>query len=237
MQRCWAITRNLQFCGRRGNWWLFCGEHRRQPLVWVFVLTFTVLAGTASILSYVEQLRFRETAQVKELPVPTPSPLLEGRAIPTSQSPAPLFQSPPVSDVKKTITPGQVTITGYLVDNYFGDVEHFGMLEGKVGEYYKNEQIDPMERIKSRSRATLLAPRSIRSGYSIVYYGPLAPEGTDSTKVWPSEGGTLRLDKVGNGLAKTILTFSKKGAGVRVEAIGQEANNRFNVMSMKEVEE
>jgi hypothetical protein len=188
------------------------------------------------MLSYVGQLRFRETAQVKERPAPTPSPTSEGQARPTSQSPAP-FQTPSVSDVKKTITPGQVTITGYLVDNYLADVEHFGMLEGKPGEYYTNEQIDPMERIKSRSRASLLAPRSIPSGYSIVYYGPLSPEGTDSTKVWPSEGGTLRLDKVGDGLAKTILTFSKKGAGIRIEAIGQELNNRFNVISMKEVEE
>lgn len=237
MQRCWGLTRNLQFCGRRGNWRLFCNEHRRQPLGWICFLIFTVLAGTASILSYVGQIRFRETAQVNELPATTPSPTLESQARPTSGSPAPL-STPPVSDVNKTITTGQVTITGYLVDNYFGDVERFGLLEGKVGEVYTNEQIDPFERIKSRSRATLLSPRSLRSGYSIAYNGAFSPEGTDSTKFSPySGGGTLRLDKVGNGLAKTILTFSKKGAGVRVEAIGQEVNNQFKVSSMKEVEQ
>jgi len=198
-----------------------------------------VLAGTASILSYVEQLRFRETAQGKEPPARTPSPLLEGQAIPTSQSPAPFFQTPSVSDVKKTITPGQVTITGYLVDNYFGDVERFGMLEGKVGDIERGDEIGPMNKIRLRLRVKMLEARSIRSGYSIVYDGPSYPSGLSADgRVLPSnEGGTLQLDRVGNGLAKTILTFSTKSAGVRVEATGQEVNNRFKVSSMKEVEQ
>ena len=56
MKRCWAITRSLNRCGRIGPWRLFCPEHRKQPIVWLFVLVFTVLAGTASILGYFSTL-------------------------------------------------------------------------------------------------------------------------------------------------------------------------------------
>jgi hypothetical protein len=49
--RCWGLVRNLHRCGRVGEWRLFCHEHRRQPIVWLFVLIFTVVAGIASITS------------------------------------------------------------------------------------------------------------------------------------------------------------------------------------------
>ena len=49
--RCWGRTRNLQRCGRIGDWRLFCDEHRFQPLGWLFVLVFTVVGGFASIQS------------------------------------------------------------------------------------------------------------------------------------------------------------------------------------------
>lgn len=52
MRRCYGITKNLYRCGREGEWKLFCHEHKKQPLVWLCGLIFTVLAGTASILSY-----------------------------------------------------------------------------------------------------------------------------------------------------------------------------------------
>lgn len=54
-RRCWGLTRNLWFCGRRGDWILFCPEHRRQPFAWIAFLVFTVLGGAASILSLVQQ--------------------------------------------------------------------------------------------------------------------------------------------------------------------------------------
>lgn len=44
--------KNLTRCRNPGKP-LFCPLHSRQPLVWLFVSVFTVLAGTASILSYV----------------------------------------------------------------------------------------------------------------------------------------------------------------------------------------
>ena len=49
--RCIGITANLRRCGRIGDWRFFCGDHSRQPLVWLFTLVFTVIAGTASIYS------------------------------------------------------------------------------------------------------------------------------------------------------------------------------------------
>lgn len=50
MRRCWGITRNLRRCGRMGNWLMFCGDHRLQPLGWLFAV-FTVAAGVASMQS------------------------------------------------------------------------------------------------------------------------------------------------------------------------------------------
>jgi tetratricopeptide (TPR) repeat protein len=51
MRRCWGWTRNLRRCARIGKWWLFCGDHRRQPLTWIVFLVFTVGAGLASYYS------------------------------------------------------------------------------------------------------------------------------------------------------------------------------------------
>ena len=45
MARCWGITRNLNRCKRTGDWTFFCDEHQRQPIYWLFSLTFTVLVG------------------------------------------------------------------------------------------------------------------------------------------------------------------------------------------------
>ena len=51
MNRCFGITRNYHRCGRVGNWFMFCPEHCRQPIAWLFFLIFTILAGSASIYS------------------------------------------------------------------------------------------------------------------------------------------------------------------------------------------
>ena len=53
MRRCWGIIRNLNRCGRVGEWSLFCDEHRRQPIVWAFVLIFTVLSATFTISDHI----------------------------------------------------------------------------------------------------------------------------------------------------------------------------------------
>ena len=50
-RQCWGLNRNLQRCKRKGCWRLFCHDHRRQPLIWCAFFIFTVLGGTASILS------------------------------------------------------------------------------------------------------------------------------------------------------------------------------------------
>ena len=57
MKRCLGITRNLTRCNRMGEWKLFCEEHKRQPLVWVIFIVFTVIAGTASIYSALQPAR------------------------------------------------------------------------------------------------------------------------------------------------------------------------------------
>jgi hypothetical protein len=55
--RCFGITRNLNRCNRTGEWDLFCKEHRRQPLVWLVFIIFTVVAGAASIYSALQSAR------------------------------------------------------------------------------------------------------------------------------------------------------------------------------------
>ena len=55
MNQCHGIKRNLTRCQRTGDWRWFCEEHKRQPLVWFFVLIFTVCAGGASIYSCVRE--------------------------------------------------------------------------------------------------------------------------------------------------------------------------------------
>lgn len=51
MRQCYGLTRNFHRCGREGDWRWFCPEHRRQPIVWLSFILFTVVAGTASIYS------------------------------------------------------------------------------------------------------------------------------------------------------------------------------------------
>jgi hypothetical protein len=51
IQHCFGITRTLRRCSRTGNWRFFCGDHRRQPLLWSSFLIFTVVAGLSSIYS------------------------------------------------------------------------------------------------------------------------------------------------------------------------------------------
>lgn len=50
-RRCWGRTRNLRRCSRTGAWRFFCHDHRYQPLIWFFVLVFTVGGGIASMQS------------------------------------------------------------------------------------------------------------------------------------------------------------------------------------------
>jgi len=49
--RCLGINRNLHRCNRSVEGRLFCYDHRRQPIVWIFFVVFTVIAGSASIYS------------------------------------------------------------------------------------------------------------------------------------------------------------------------------------------
>ncbi len=51
MNRCYGYTKNLQRCSRNGEWRFFCHEHKRQPVIWIFTLIFTILAGSTSIYS------------------------------------------------------------------------------------------------------------------------------------------------------------------------------------------
>ena len=50
-RRCFGLTKTLHRCARRGEWRLFCQEHRRQPLTWSFTLLFTILT---SLIAYVQ---------------------------------------------------------------------------------------------------------------------------------------------------------------------------------------
>lgn len=224
-------------CARRGEWRFFCSEHSRQPIRAMYGLLFTVVAGSLTLVSFCKQKQ-SVPVQNSGVALSTPSASVYSKGDPPVPSPAPsIANQGSLKDAPSQ--PAQVTITGYLVDNYFGDVEHFGMLEGKVGDIERDDEIGPMNKIRLRLRVKMLEPRSMRSGYSIAYDGPAYPNGSlVDGKVPPStHGGTLRLDRVGNGLAKTILTFSTKSAGVRVEVTGQEINNRFKVSSIKEVEQ
>jgi hypothetical protein len=100
MRRCWGLTRNLQLCGRRGDWHLFCDEHRRQSLGWICFLVFTVLAGRASILSYVEQRRSTRNAQNQTMSAATPPDTLSTKPQESQPTPSPLLstRSNPVTD-------------------------------------------------------------------------------------------------------------------------------------------
>jgi hypothetical protein len=66
MKRCWGRTKSLNRCGRIGDWRFFCHEHKKQPIIWLFVLIFTVIAGTASILSYLSKSPSTLTQGIKD---------------------------------------------------------------------------------------------------------------------------------------------------------------------------
>lgn len=48
--RCLGLTRNFHRCSRKGDWHLFCVDHKRQWVGWIFTI-FTFVAGVASIYS------------------------------------------------------------------------------------------------------------------------------------------------------------------------------------------
>jgi hypothetical protein len=50
-RRCLGLTKTLHRCSRKGEWGLFCQEHKKQPLIWACFLLFTVVGGIASIYS------------------------------------------------------------------------------------------------------------------------------------------------------------------------------------------
>jgi len=52
MRRCFGLTKNLNRCGRIGNWRVFCSEHNKQWLVFIFVAVFTVGGGGASLITW-----------------------------------------------------------------------------------------------------------------------------------------------------------------------------------------
>lgn len=91
MRRCFGLTRNLNRCGRIGDWRFFCYEHKKQPLAWMAFFTFTVLGGAASIISYVSP------------PVPPP--------LPANKLPAPVPHQRQGNQAKVS-----ATVTGYLMD-------------------------------------------------------------------------------------------------------------------------
>ena len=64
-RRCFGITRNLNRCSRTGNWLLFCEEHSRQWIGWLFFLIFTVGGGTASIYGVLPALLSKPSMTVK----------------------------------------------------------------------------------------------------------------------------------------------------------------------------
>ncbi len=53
-----GLNNNLRRCGRHGDWRIFCVDHHRQWIIWLFGLIFTVAGGTASIISQTPLLNF-----------------------------------------------------------------------------------------------------------------------------------------------------------------------------------
>ena len=62
--RCLGVNRNLRRCNRSVEGHLFCSDHRRQPIVWIFVLIFTVIAGSASIYSALQGAKQRKADDI-----------------------------------------------------------------------------------------------------------------------------------------------------------------------------
>lgn len=92
--RCCGLTKNLNRCSRQGDWRLFCGEHGRQWIGWLFTLIFTVVAGAASIYSVAPTI----------LPAPAPSVPVPGnsnleRAISMAKMEGVKFNTPSATDV------------------------------------------------------------------------------------------------------------------------------------------
>jgi len=56
MRRCFGITRNLNLCNRSGEWLLFCPEHKKQPLIWLFILIFTIGTGVVNYYDFVNKI-------------------------------------------------------------------------------------------------------------------------------------------------------------------------------------
>lgn len=52
MGQCFGLARNLNRCGRIGDWTVFCNEHHKQWISWVIFIVFTVGSGTLSIISF-----------------------------------------------------------------------------------------------------------------------------------------------------------------------------------------
>jgi hypothetical protein len=62
-RRCFGRKMNLNRCGRYGDWWLFCQEHSKRPLIFLYALIFTVGTGVISYLSYFSETHRRLTAE------------------------------------------------------------------------------------------------------------------------------------------------------------------------------
>lgn len=85
MRRCLGITRNLTRCNRQGEWPLFCPEHRRQPLVWLSFIIFTVIGGIASIYSVFQPTR----TDLRQNSIPNPiisQPTASAKVVPIPKS-------------------------------------------------------------------------------------------------------------------------------------------------------
>ena len=66
MRRCRGITRNFRFCQRRGDWILFCPDHRMQPFVWI-VSILGVVASLIAVFQGVPQLLERNDTGIPSL--------------------------------------------------------------------------------------------------------------------------------------------------------------------------
>lgn len=105
-KRCCGLTKNLCRCGRIGNWRFFCDEHSRQPLVWLFVVIFTVAGGAASILGYLSSISNQRIQSTSDKQPPLPSDKF------TTPHETPVPPSPPL-ETKKNPRDG-LTYVGIL---------------------------------------------------------------------------------------------------------------------------
>lgn len=54
MSRCFGFSSNLKLCKRQGSWWFFCHDHKRQWLIWISFVVFTMGGGGASIFGVIK---------------------------------------------------------------------------------------------------------------------------------------------------------------------------------------